>query len=34
MEKFEFNLNEMEELDVVESSWYVLFGSGFLLVCD
>lgn len=34
MEKFEFMLTEVEELEEVESIWYVLFGSGFVLVCD
>lgn len=34
MEAFELDLSEVEELDAVESVWYVIVGSGFGVVCD
>lgn len=34
MDNFMFELDEMEELEEIESAWFVLFGSGFVLVCD
>lgn len=34
MDAFELDLSEVEELDAVESLWYLIAGSGFALVCD
>ncbi len=34
MEAFEIDLNEVEELDTIESVWYLIVGSGFGLICD
>ena len=33
MENFEFNLTEAEELEAVESLWYVAVGSHWVFVC-
>lgn len=33
MNKFMFELDGMEELESVDSAWFFLFGSGFVLVC-
>ena len=33
MENFIFNLSEAEELETVESSWYILFGSNWTIIC-
>ncbi len=33
MEKFELELEEVEELESVESLWYVVVGSGWALIC-
>ena len=34
MEAFELDLSDVEELDAIESLWYLAAGSGFALICD
>ncbi len=33
METFEFELDEVEELEPVESLWFILLGSGWFAIC-